>query len=341
MRRGVELMVDKGPIIAVVITCFNYETYVGRAIESVVCQKFSDYELIVVDDGSTDGSWDVIEKTGVIAYRIANIGQQSACLYGFDKTSAPFVLFLDADDELLPGTLEKIIQVLDPGVAKLQFCLTCVDAAGQVIADRYPALEAFRSQDKVVEEILQSGVYQTPPTSGNVFRRDVCELLRHCAYDSAVDGIILLAAPFMGDIISLPDSLGIYRVHGQNNSGLGCTPNAEIFERDLRRFQLRLVHLRQIVHRLRPDANMIKAEDTYYFKFTHFSACIARGSGYTLRSFLLLLRSVLTEPRPIKWKFFNSLLLVVLFLAPNHLGQALLARRFSVKPRFVRRLIKM
>jgi glycosyltransferase involved in cell wall biosynthesis len=55
------------------------------------------------------------------AFRIDNSGTRLACLFGLDQTRAPFVLFLDADDELKPGALGKIIDCLDPGVAKLQF----------------------------------------------------------------------------------------------------------------------------------------------------------------------------------------------------------------------------
>ncbi|MCJ2093696.1 glycosyltransferase [Methylobacterium sp. J-072] len=331
---------EREPRIAVVITCFNYETYVGRAIQSVVGQNAADCELVVIDDGSTDRSWEVIQQTGVRAYRIANSGQRSACLYGLGRTRAPFVLFLDADDELLPGALDRIRPMLDPGVAKVQFCLTCVDATGHVIVERYPALEAFRSQDRVVDEILRSGVYQTPPTSGNVFRRDVCEILHQCDYDRAVDGVILLIAPFMGDVVSIADSLGLYRVHGRNDSGVGRAPQAATFERDLRRFELRLAHLRELVRHLRPEAALIAAQRTYYFRLMDFSATLVRGSRYRPGSFLQLLRAILTEPRPWKWKIANTLFSVAMFLAPLHQAQALLALRFSVGRRSVRQFLR-
>ncbi|MGT2481343.1 glycosyltransferase family 2 protein [Methylobacterium oryzae CBMB20] len=228
------------PKLAVIITCFNYENFVGRAIQSVLDQGSDACEIVVIDDGSTDRSWSMIQQSGVPAFRIPNGGQRAACLYGLAKTRAPFLLFLDADDELLPGALARILPALDTNVAKLQFCLTCIDSGGAVLADPYPALDAFRGQDRVVNDILRSGVYRTPPTSGNVFRRDVCELLHQCEYDQAVDGVILLAAPFMGDVVSLAESLGLYRVHGRNDSGLGRVPQAATFERDLQRFQSRL-----------------------------------------------------------------------------------------------------
>src|SRR6266576_6894429 len=112
------------PKLAVVISCYNYESFVERAIQSILNQARDDCEVVVVADGSTDGSWDVIKHSGVTAFRIDNRGQRAACLFGLDRTRAPFVLFLDADDELKPGALGKIIDHLDRDVAKLQFPLT-------------------------------------------------------------------------------------------------------------------------------------------------------------------------------------------------------------------------
>ena len=328
------------PILAVIITCFNYETYIGRAIQSVVDQGVDACEIVVVDDGSSDGSWDIIQMSGVAAFRIPNGGQRGACLYGLGKTRAPFVLFLDADDELAPGSIERICATLDPAVAKLQFCLTCIDAEGRVIADRYPALEAFRDSNRIIDEILRSGVYQTPPTSGNVFRRDVCEILRECDYDKAVDGVILTVAPFMGDIVSLSESLALYRVHGQNDSGLGRTPQAATFERDLQRFELRTAHLRNLLQTLRPDVALIRPEKTFYFQSLQFYAGILRGPRSDLRSFLRLLRSTLTEPRSLKWKIGTALVLTAIFGAPLGYARALLGFRFSTGRRSIRELLR-
>src|SRR5262249_37593789 len=128
------------PRLAVIITCWNYEAYVARAIESVASQEREDCEIVVIDDGSTDASWGVIRTTGATAYRTENGGQRKACLFGLNRTSAPFVMFLDADDELLPGSLDTIIPKLDHNVAKLQFPLMRIDSEGNVIGDPVPAL---------------------------------------------------------------------------------------------------------------------------------------------------------------------------------------------------------
>lgn len=327
--------------IAVVITCFNYENFVGGAIRSVISQSSNALELVVIDDGSTDNSWKIIQETGARAFRTSNSGQLAAAIYGLSRTRAPFVLFLDADDELLPGAIDRIVENLDSDVAKLQFCLTCVDAEGAVIADPYPALERFRSQNKVTGEILRTGVYQTPPTSGNVFRRDVCKILNECGYDRALDGVILFVAPFFGDVVSLSESLGVYRIHGQNDSGLGRGPQAATFERDLRRFQLRMAHLRRLVSEVQPGANLVDPEKTYYFQFLVFCVSILRKKRLSIRSFIHLARASFREPRSARWKAVNALFFAAIFLAPMRLAQMLLVFRFSIGRRSPRELLRI
>lgn len=242
-------------VLAVVINCYNYAEYVGRAIDSVVQQANNDCELIVIDDGSIDRSWDVISGRAVKAHRLTNGGQRLACIYGLDGTTAPYVLFLDADDELKPGSIAKIISLLDPEISKLQFALTRVDGAGKEIPENR-GVEAYRKRDELANRVLEDGVYRTPPTSGNVFRRDVCQLLREAHYDTAVDGIILFAAPFFGDVVSISEELGVYRVHGRNNSGLGQSMNPEIIKLDLHRFATRMTHLREVIGRLSKDSTL-------------------------------------------------------------------------------------
>lgn len=250
--------------LAVIVNCFNYAEYVERAICSVLAQGRDDCELIVVDDGSTDASWDVIRGTGVTAYRTENGGQRRACLYGVDRTTAPFILFLDADDELSPGALDAIIPHLRPSTAKLQFCLSRIDSNNNRLGSAVPEPDLIRATGDLPERVRKTGVYVSPPTSGNVFRRDLCELLRDAEYDDAVDGIILLAAPFFGDIVSLPQELGLYRVHDRNMSGVGRTVDTARIEQHMRRFRHLIDHLNRVVSKgAKPQR--IDVERTFFY----------------------------------------------------------------------------
>lgn len=97
------------PIVSVVIPAYNAAWCVGRAIDSVLAQDFRDYELIVVDDGSTDDTPAVLASYGdrIRVVRKPNGGMSSARNAGISEARGEFIAFLDADDWWLPGKLAK------------------------------------------------------------------------------------------------------------------------------------------------------------------------------------------------------------------------------------------
>jgi glycosyltransferase involved in cell wall biosynthesis len=94
--------------IAVIIPCYNYARFLGDAIESCLAQTAPPAELVVVDDGSTDGTAEVARRLGVACLVKPNGGPSSARNHGLRHTRQPFVLFLDADDTLKPDALAAL-----------------------------------------------------------------------------------------------------------------------------------------------------------------------------------------------------------------------------------------
>ncbi|MCO4753981.1 MAG: glycosyltransferase family 2 protein [Bacteriovoracaceae bacterium] len=107
------------PLISVIIPVFNREQFISRAIESVQAQSFKDWELIIIDDGSTDSTWDVIEKythiENIRAFKQANSGVSSARNFGAQNSNANWLAFLDSDDEWLEHKLQKQVALIDQG----------------------------------------------------------------------------------------------------------------------------------------------------------------------------------------------------------------------------------
>lgn len=95
--------------ISVILPVYNRAAVVGRAIESVLAQEFSDFELVVVDDGSTDRSADVVRRYAdrriKLIRLVANQGGNAARNRGIAVSTAPLVTFLDSDDWFLPHKL--------------------------------------------------------------------------------------------------------------------------------------------------------------------------------------------------------------------------------------------
>ena len=87
---------------SVVVDTYNMERFTREAIDSALAQTHDDVELIVVDDGSTDGTRGIIESYGgeVVAILKQNGGQGSAFNAGFARSTGDFVVFLDGDDYL-------------------------------------------------------------------------------------------------------------------------------------------------------------------------------------------------------------------------------------------------
>lgn len=102
------------PLVSVIIPSYNYARFVGEAIESVLDQAYRHFEVIVVDDGSTDHTGEVVARYARVRYlRQKNQGRSIARNNGFRASKGAYVVFLDADDRLLRTALEIGVRNLE------------------------------------------------------------------------------------------------------------------------------------------------------------------------------------------------------------------------------------
>jgi Glycosyl transferase family 2 len=102
--------------VSVVVPLYNKERWIRRALDSISAQNFTDFELLVVDDGSSDGGPQMVSKYADSRFRLimqANAGPGAARNRGIAEAKGEFVAFLDADDEWLPNHLENSVGILD------------------------------------------------------------------------------------------------------------------------------------------------------------------------------------------------------------------------------------
>ena len=103
---------------SVVVPVYNTEKYLDACIDSVLCQDYRDFELLLINDGSTDGSIEICQKRAKEDKRIQvfnkeNSGQIETRSYGVSKSSGSFIVFLDSDDLLAQNALSTIYQKIE------------------------------------------------------------------------------------------------------------------------------------------------------------------------------------------------------------------------------------
>lgn len=160
-------------MVSVIIPAYNAEKYITRAINSVLKQTYKNYEIIVINDGSTDSTKAIVENfyyqyTNVILIDTPNGGVSRARNLGIDKARGEFIAFLDADDELFPDALEKMIVCQIATEADI-VCVRNVNAY-----DEYANLEMkyklWTEQESIVNLIADHPA--TYAAWGKIYRKD-------------------------------------------------------------------------------------------------------------------------------------------------------------------------
>lgn len=206
-------------MISIVINNYNYGRFLTECIESGLNQSAA-FEIIVVDDGSTDDSPERIRAFGdrIVPVFEANAGQAAAMNAGFSVSRGDWILFLDADDYLLPGALGRLETELKEPFTKFQFPLERRDGSNRRLGLIPPDLEELMTGN-ALQLFRKTGMLSTPPNSGNVFSRKwlnsimpvPAQEFRLCA-----DLYLSLSALVTQEIKTLREPIGVYRVHSEN-----------------------------------------------------------------------------------------------------------------------------
>jgi glycosyltransferase involved in cell wall biosynthesis len=204
---------------SVIVNNCNYGRFLRAAIDSALAQTYPDVEVVVVDDGSSDDSRDIIASYGtrIRAVLQPNGGQASALNAGFAHSTGDVIFFLDADDVLDAGAVQAVMGAWREGVAKIQFFLDIIDADGQPLGSRLPPDRPWKGQ--VRDLLLAFGSYPSTGTTGNGFARALLDRIMPVpeqAWRRFPDSYLILLAPFFGDVLWIDRTLGGYRAHGGN-----------------------------------------------------------------------------------------------------------------------------
>jgi glycosyltransferase involved in cell wall biosynthesis len=308
------------PVITVVIPCYNYAQYVGDAIRSVISQDYPYKEIIVVDDGLLDDSWNVISQfeDSIQTLKVPNGGPLKACLAALDMAKGEYIYILDADDKLIgPNALSAAAAALINRPTKLQFPLLPVNDIGEPIGLAFPRFKDGYSAEQMIQEVSIEGSYLTPPTSGNIYRRDIFDLTRDVDYEIWTDGVAYLVCPFLGEVVTLKTPLALYRVH-QSNQSMTTHLSVERFKHERSRVHARLEHLKRI---LPPEfsRSIPMAGSLYHSYETLVLEYVAEGKRPNPRLVFSAIRALFREQKSLKRRLVFASWLISLGASPAFL----------------------
>lgn len=172
--------------ISIIMPAYNAEVTIERAINSVMKQTFKDFELLIVNDGSTDQTLEIIESITldndrVKVINIRNSGVSVARNTGLKLASSKYITFLDSDDYYVQNALEKMMINIHDNVQLLVFGYHVVDSQDCILKDstvekcQYFSEKSFRSN---AIKLIQSELLNAP--WNKVYRKDIIDRFNIC-----------------------------------------------------------------------------------------------------------------------------------------------------------------
>ena len=209
------------PKVSVLIPVHNGEKYLYKAINSILCQSYNDFEVIIIDDASTDNTLEIIEKFKydriIFKKNDSNIGQAESENIGLNMASGKYIARLDQDDMMVNNRIEKQVQFLDnrEEVAAVGSQYWCINSIGEKIKRvRWPI-----GLKNNLFSIISGHVPVGDP--GVMYRNEVVQNIRGYKqnYEPAEDYDLWLRLYLNGyECDNLDEYLTLYRSHSEQTS---------------------------------------------------------------------------------------------------------------------------
>lgn len=166
--------------ISILVPVYKVEAYLPRCIESVLSQDFTDYELILVDDGSPDKSGEICEKYAsqypeiIKVIHKKNGGLPSARLAGFQQASGKYIMFLDSDDYLLPNALTILYNKIEEGYDIVKGINRRVYSDSSYTIERHRIYnEEVTGNENYLSKVINADI--APYLWGGLYRKDLIQ----------------------------------------------------------------------------------------------------------------------------------------------------------------------
>ena len=215
--------------VSVVVPCYNHAEWVPRCFVTIDAQDHDDLEVIVVDDGSDDGSWDAISSHRwsagrvVRAIRAAHRGAHAAINHGLTLASGDYVTICNVDDCFAPRRLSSLLARLQESRARFAFTgVRIVDEHDTDVSDGVPFARDVRRAQREIDTHPSVGfailLTNVAVSTGNfLFARSLLHEIGYFRpYRYVHDWDFLLRALLFTEPVFVPEPLYVYRLHATN-----------------------------------------------------------------------------------------------------------------------------
>lgn len=291
------------PMVTVITPAYNRVDLIAETIESVLNQDYNNLEYIVLDDGSTDGTLNIIKKyTGRLRWEThSNIGETRTVNRGFGLARGEIIGVVNSDDPLLPGAIGRVVQELmenrDAVVAYPDW---------KIIDKESRDIQEVRCRD-FVSHIDMLRRHHCLPGPGAFFLRKVVDATggRDPNFCYAGDLDFWFRACFLGAFIRVPEILATFRVH--NGSASSCC-------RNLKMAQEHILVVEKFFNRDNLPPHFLHCKNESFLNAYHAAVCFS-GKNNKLFKIKNILRSFRSCPdafmKRYKYRIFIYLMLVM------------------------------
>jgi glycosyltransferase involved in cell wall biosynthesis len=227
LRRPIRLRaLPPRPLVSVLMINFNYARYIEQAIRSVLDQTYTDLELVVVDDVSTDASIAIVERIRAQDARVQlhlrerNGRMAAATNTAYGQANGEILCLLDSDDWFHPDKVQRVVSTFQERPATGFIVHPMVISSGTAEAIQIMPFLANFEQGWIEDRVRRrGGRWQGMPTSALSMRRDLARLLFPLpeeALSNSADGFMYTLAPLLTEVAAIEEPLSHYRVHDHN-----------------------------------------------------------------------------------------------------------------------------
>ena len=222
------------PVVSVLMPAFNAEQYIAQAIQSILQQSFTNFELIILNDGSADGTSRIIEQFHDQRIRVIHLAENQGLVKArnrlVEEARGKYIAFLDADDVAMPGRLQMQINFLEKGGADLcgSACHSLYEGNGKT----KPSKERYTDAD-IRALITISSPLCNPAVMGKaeIFKRFPYSAGKDYAEDYSLWAQLALAGYRFAN---LKEKLITYRIHDKQTSQVRNSETNMVFEKSRR-----------------------------------------------------------------------------------------------------------